>query len=119
MSIAYSDAIEMYINHFPLSLSLALDFRNEAFRFLRIYVDPLVPDHLDTADAQQFLVLRSGQTTAQPNDNDVSSPSPNLLSNSKPHATNSNLLLHLHHLELFRSSSSSSRHPHRSRSTTM
>ncbi|XP_043648019.1 large proline-rich protein BAG6 isoform X7 [Drosophila teissieri] len=37
------------------------NFRNEALQFLCIYIDPTIPAQTDTADAQQFLVLRSVQ----------------------------------------------------------
>ncbi|XP_015049914.2 large proline-rich protein BAG6 isoform X11 [Drosophila yakuba] len=39
------------------------NFRNEALQFLCIYIDPTIPAQTDTADAQQFLVLRSVQAT--------------------------------------------------------
>lgn len=52
------------------------DFRNEALQFLCIYIDPTIPVLMDTADAQQFLVLRNVQS-AMPKDNDVSSQSMN------------------------------------------
>lgn len=59
-----------------IMLSPPADFRNEALQFLCIYIDPTIPVLMDTADAQQFLVLRNVQS-AVPKDNDVSSQSMN------------------------------------------
>ncbi|XP_030572333.1 large proline-rich protein bag6-B isoform X3 [Drosophila novamexicana] len=44
-----------------LCVPLRSNFRNEALQFLCIYIDPTIPAHTDTADAQQFLVLRDAQ----------------------------------------------------------
>lgn len=55
-----------------IRFSLSEDFRNEALQFLCIYIDPTIPVLMDTADAQQFLVLRNVQS-ALSKDNDVSS----------------------------------------------
>lgn len=44
-------------------MTLFSDFRNEALQFLCIYIDPTIPATTDTADAQQFLVLRNALTT--------------------------------------------------------
>ncbi|KAL7733200.1 hypothetical protein ACLKA6_004712 [Drosophila palustris] len=46
-----------------LCVPLRSNFRNEALQFLCIYIDPTIPAHTDTADAQQFLVLRNAQST--------------------------------------------------------
>ncbi|XP_017863258.1 PREDICTED: uncharacterized protein LOC108613950 isoform X5 [Drosophila arizonae] len=46
-----------------LSVPLRFNFRNEALQFLCIYIDPTIPATTDTADAQQFLVLRNAVTT--------------------------------------------------------
>ncbi|XP_023161596.2 uncharacterized protein LOC115482742 isoform X4 [Drosophila hydei] len=46
-----------------LSAPLRFNFRNEALQFLCIYIDPTIPATTDTADAQQFLVLRNALTT--------------------------------------------------------
>lgn len=53
-----------------LSWLILSDFRNEALQFLCIYIDPTIPATTDTADAQQFLVLRNAVTTGP--DADVS-----------------------------------------------
>ncbi|XP_032290296.1 large proline-rich protein BAG6 isoform X2 [Drosophila virilis] len=46
-----------------LCVPLRSNFRNEALQFLCIYIDPTIPAHTDTADAQQFLVLRDAQSS--------------------------------------------------------
>ncbi|KAM8709136.1 hypothetical protein ACLKA7_016016 [Drosophila subpalustris] len=46
-----------------LCVPLRSNFRNEALQFLCIYIDPTIPALTDTADAQQFLVLRNAQST--------------------------------------------------------
>ncbi|KAH8398723.1 hypothetical protein KR222_001287 [Zaprionus bogoriensis] len=55
-----------------LCVPLRSNFRNEALQFLCIYIDPTIPALTDTADAQQFLVLRNVQS-ALPTDANVSS----------------------------------------------
>ncbi|XP_017843666.1 large proline-rich protein BAG6 isoform X2 [Drosophila busckii] len=45
-----------------LIVPMRSNFRNEALKFLCIYIDPTIPASTDTADAQQFLVLRTAQT---------------------------------------------------------
>ncbi|XP_030380117.1 large proline-rich protein bag6 isoform X2 [Scaptodrosophila lebanonensis] len=47
-----------------LCVPLRSNFRNEALQFLCIYIDPTIPANTDTADAQQFLVLRSTNASA-------------------------------------------------------
>ncbi|XP_062128056.1 large proline-rich protein bag6 isoform X9 [Drosophila sulfurigaster albostrigata] len=46
-----------------LFVPLRSNLRNEALQFLCSVIDPEIPTHTDTADAQQFLVLRNAQST--------------------------------------------------------
>ncbi|XP_032597491.2 large proline-rich protein BAG6 isoform X2 [Drosophila grimshawi] len=53
-----------------LGVPLRSNFRNEALQFLCIYIDPRIPAQTDTADAEQFLVLRNAAQSTLPTDDD-------------------------------------------------